>query len=681
MLKSLVFVVGLCAYAQTVPPVSELSCPNTPDGRQPYRVNTLSSGDLRRVFLTGATSICNDGSPAEMYVRAARAGATEPDGSAANRWVIHFLGGSSCKSYEECATRWCGIGQWEGTLMTTKFDADFRNVDGLLGRNAINRLGDRNQVLLKYCSSDNWQGRKSDVVLRSETDTTKAFRLHFQGANIVAAALEALERGVPGMPKLTDATDVLIGGDSAGAVGARAHTDRIAARLRAGNPNIRVRAQYEATFNLDLNGKQGFPAGDSRDPVFAMKMENYNRVQVGQRNAQLDDSCLAAHPTAPYLCNEDGYLTANHITTPFFQIMDIQDPLLVDGMIEAGFEATPAQIAQGLSDQLSALPNIRNTAIERASIGTVPGVAARNCAQHVTWGDDDGFLGKRLRSGPGATAYSYYDLLWNWLTGATPSIVLAPRPPSTPTDPVADSICGAKAPSAPPAPSIATVSSASYKLDAPVAPESIVATFGAGLATATATATTTPWPTTLGGLQVTVTDARGVARLAPLYYVSPTQLLYLIPAGTATGAAQVSIGAQRHTIQVAATAPSLYSAAQNGQGVAAATFIRVTARGERTEGLLFDANTKAAVPIPVAAGDQIYLLLYGTGMRGGPATATIGDVSVPVAGPVAHGQYQGLDQINLGPLPLRVGAGQRQIVIRQGESLANAVTVTFTAAR
>ena len=497
----------------------------------------------------------------------------------------------------------------------------------------------------------------------------------------MAAALDALERGVPGMPKLTDATDVLISGDSAGGTGARVHTDRIAARLRAANPNIRVRAQYEASFGPDFNGKQGFPAGDPRDPAYQRGNDEYNRIQVGQRNAQLDDSCLAAHPTAPFLCADDAYFSMNHITTPFFQMMDIQDPLQIDGLIDADAPFTPAQIGQGLSDQLLALTNIRNTAIERASIGVAPGVVARNCGVHVTWADDDGFLGKRYRTGPTATAYSYYDVLWNWLTGAAPSTVLVPRPPATPAQPVNDSICEAKASTAPPAPSIATVSSASYKLDAAVAPESIVATFGAGLSAATATVTTTPWPTTLGGLQVTVTDSRGVARLAPLYYVSPTQLLYLIPAGTATGMAQIAIGSQRHTVQVAATAPSIYSASQNGKGVAAATFIRVTARGERSEGLLFDASTKEPIPIPVAAGDQIYLLLYGTGMRGGPATATVAGVAVPVVGPVAQGQYQGLDQINLGPLPLRIGAGQRQIVIRQGDALANEVTVTFNAAR
>ena len=133
-------------------------------------------------------------------------------------------------------------------------------------------------------------------------------------------------------------------------------------------------------------------------------------------------------------------------------------------------------------------------------------------------------------------------------------------------------------------PSVVTISSASYALGSPVAPESIVATFGANLAAATATATTNPWPTTLGGLQITVTDSRCTARLAPVYYVSPSQLLFLVPAGTATGTAQIAIGAQRSTVEVAATAPSIYSASQTGKGVAAATYLRITRAGVRSEG-------------------------------------------------------------------------------------------------
>ena len=170
------------AVAQTVPNIKNyISCPNSPNGRQPYLVNTATSGDLRRVVIDAPNALCNDGTKPEMYVRAAKPGATEPDGSSANRWLIHFLGGSSCSDFEECGTRWCGIGQWEGTLMTTAFSGDFKtSVDGLFGRNNINKLGDRNEVQVKYCSSDQWQGRKSDVVLTSETDPSKRYSLHFQ---------------------------------------------------------------------------------------------------------------------------------------------------------------------------------------------------------------------------------------------------------------------------------------------------------------------------------------------------------------------------------------------------------------------------------------------------------------------------------------------------------------------
>jgi len=679
-MKTLLFLLPFAVYAQPVANIRDvISCPNSPTGAQPYSVPNLPNGDLRKIVINSPNAVCNDGTPAVIYVRPARPGATEPDGPSANRWLIHFLGGSSCSSYEECGTRWCGIGQWSGRLMTTAWEGETTTRDGIFKRDGFNRIADRNLVLLKYCSSDQWQGRKSDVVLRSETDPSRAYSLHFRGATIVGAIFDALERGVTGLPPITQATDVLISGDSAGAAGARAHLDRLAARLRANNPNVRVRGHFEATFNPDLNGKQGFPAGDPRDPVYQRKMDQYRTVHVGLRDAQLDDSCLAAHPTAGYLCADDGYLTLNHITTPFFQMQDIQDQLMVNGFQDNGSTATDVEFARALHDQLTALTNIRNTAVERSAIPAAPAVAARNCGVHVAYGDDDGFFGKRIRSGPGATPYSYYDLLWNFLSGGTPSTLFTPRPPAAPDPPALDPACDARAPNATPLPAVVILSSAGYILNNPVAPESIVAAFGNAMANVTAVANSTPWPTVLGGLQIVVTDVRGTARNAPIFYVSPTQLLFLIPAGTAPGAAQVQIGNQRVSVNVAATAPALYSAAQNGKGAAAGTYIKVARNGARSEGLLFDPATRAVAPIPAAPGDQIYLILYGTGMRGGPATATVGDVAVPVAGPVAQGQYQGLDQINLGPLPIQIGYGQKEIVVRQGEDLSNAVTVAFRA--
>ncbi|MCI0363420.1 MAG: hypothetical protein L0219_06025, partial [Phycisphaerales bacterium] len=86
----------------------------------------------------------------------------------------------------------------------------------------------------------------------------------------------------------------------------------------------------------------------------------------------------------------------------------------------------------------------------------------------------------------------------------------------------------------------ANVSAASY-IATPLATEAIVSAFGSGLATATMAASTTPLPTTLAGTSVKVRDSAGAERPAPLFFISPTQLNYLMPAGTVNGAATVTI--------------------------------------------------------------------------------------------------------------------------------------------
>ena len=82
-----------------------------------------------------------------------------------------------------------------------------------------------------------------------------------------------------------------------------------------------------------------------------------------------------------------------------------------------------------------------------------------------------------------------------------------------------------------------------------LAAESIISVYGTNLASVTVAATTIPLPTSLSGNTVTVTDSAGVARPAPLYFVSPGQINLEIPLGTATGTATVTIQNQNGTIQ------------------------------------------------------------------------------------------------------------------------------------
>lgn len=90
-----------------------------------------------------------------------------------------------------------------------------------------------------------------------------------------------------------------------------------------------------------------------------------------------------------------------------------------------------------------------------------------------------------------------------------------------------------------------------------------------------------------------------------------------------------------------------------------------------------------ALPIDLgAATDQVYLSLYGTGIRGFSALsnikATVAGVSVPVQAAAAHSVYPGMDQVNLGPLPRGLaGKGLSSIVLSVDARTANSVTVNF----
>lgn len=74
-----------------------------------------------------------------------------------------------------------------------------------------------------------------------------------------------------------------------------------------------------------------------------------------------------------------------------------------------------------------------------------------------------------------------------------------------------------------------------------VAPVSIASAFGKQIGTSTDVAGSLPLSTTLEGLSVSVTDSAKVQRMAPLFYVSPNQINFVVPDGTASGMATVTI--------------------------------------------------------------------------------------------------------------------------------------------
>ncbi|MGH9632359.1 MAG: hypothetical protein ACRD7E_28980 [Bryobacteraceae bacterium] len=236
---------------------------------------------------------------------------------------------------------------------------------------------------------------------------------------------------------------------------------------------------------------------------------------------------------------------------------------------------------------------------------------------------------------------------------------------------------------------VETVSAASYS-GSIVAAESIVSGFGQALSIGTASATTVPLPTQLSGTSISVTDSGGTTRAAPLFFVSPGQANYQIPAGTAVGTATItatrsdgirSVG----TVEVRSVAPGLFAANADGSGVAAAVAQRYDAAGNAANVPVFtcsgDPVRCVAVPMDLGAqSDRLILLLFATGIRGhgglSTVNVTIGGQRAEVlyAGP--QGQFVGLDQLNVVvPRNLR-GRGNVNVVVRTGGSASNTVLIS-----
>ncbi len=182
-----------------------------------------------------------------------------------------------------------------------------------------------------------------------------------------------------------------------------------------------------------------------------------------------------------------------------------------------------------------------------------------------------------------------------------------------------------------------------------------------------------------GTRSLMVTDAEGRTRNAQVFFAADQQINLVLPAGLPAGRTRFAVQQNGDNVAtgeaaVSAVAPGLFAANGSGSGVAAAQFLRVRPGGARELGLIFDPVTLQAIPISLSGG-EVYLILYGTGFRGGAgASARLGGVPVPVLGIAAQPEFAGLDQAALGPLPASL-RGVLNIEFTVSGKTANMVTV------
>ncbi|NOT59477.1 MAG: hypothetical protein HOP19_04540, partial [Acidobacteria bacterium] len=210
---------------------------------------------------------------------------------------------------------------------------------------------------------------------------------------------------------------------------------------------------------------------------------------------------------------------------------------------------------------------------------------------------------------------------------------------------------------------ISVVSAGNYL--APVTPEGIVALFGQGLSSQIFKANTKPLPTSLGGVSIRVNGA-----FAPLFFVSPGQINFLIPAGTATGLANIAVFAsdgstRTGTVEIANAAPALFTFNADGNGVAAAVALRVTANNTFVYEPIaqYDATANRWQSLSLNLGpasERLFLILYASGARGvaNSLRVLLGGIEVTPAAAGASPDFTGVEQINVEIPRALIGRGR-----------------------
>jgi uncharacterized protein (TIGR03437 family) len=237
------------------------------------------------------------------------------------------------------------------------------------------------------------------------------------------------------------------------------------------------------------------------------------------------------------------------------------------------------------------------------------------------------------------------------------------------------------------------VSAASFAEGAAIAPDMIATAFTAAVPEMNASGSGKPLPVSLAGFSVIVRDSAGAERGAGIMAVSRGQISFVVPSGPAQGAATITVlrngtVVASAPVRIAAVSPGVFTANSSGEGAPAGLVMQVMRDGTRGVFELFESFRGQARleprPFDLARGDaDTYLILFGTGLRGAPpasVSANIGGAAVPVQASQAQGDFEGLDQVNLGPLPREISGrrGLATLSLTVGGVAANTVLVAPT---
>jgi hypothetical protein len=163
-----------------------------------------------------------------------------------------------------------------------------------------------NRVWMPYCDGASFSGNNATVT------EYKGKPLHFRGYHILKATIASLLAGEmqgPAQAKLSDATDVVVSGESAGALAATLHLDTWCDAVIAANPKAKCVGLPDSGFFMDYQDPTvpPQPLSSGRGGLQTTIPGNYRAAmkwvhEIQNTTAGLNPACVAAHPDTPYVC-------------------------------------------------------------------------------------------------------------------------------------------------------------------------------------------------------------------------------------------------------------------------------------------------------------------------------------------------------------------------------------------
>ena len=355
---------------------------------------------------------CLDGTPGAYYFRPGL-------GDGARSWYIHYEGGGWCTTTTECLDRSysvLGSSKTYPERMVPYEDRGYFNTSIAYFSNdaRINPLMHSwNQVFLRYCDGASFSGSN----YKSITAVGGKPQLYFRGSAIQNAAISHLTKA----HALADATEVVVGGASAGGLAVYLHADR----WRTALPKARVSALPDSGFFLAVDGDPPPPTPDhiparsthfaaptpsasiaaalAQRPLSALSLtpgryaaSMREMVTMANSTAGLNPRCVAAH-------GEDcifAEVSARFLRTPAFALQSAFDTWQVMNEMATGKNTSRASVNAYGARLRSALH-----ATLLASLDVRHGAFIDSCSHHCfKWGDI------RIRGAVQAAAHAqWYD--------------------------------------------------------------------------------------------------------------------------------------------------------------------------------------------------------------------------------------------------------------------------------